>query len=78
MPEDTDQPQPIDPLTDGELIGLAEAAKLSGFSHGFLKIMAREGRLPAKKVGRDWLTTMAAVEVYKQNRAYVRKKNETS
>jgi len=77
MPEDTDQPQSIDLLTIGEIIGLTEAAKLSGFSHGYLKDIARSGRLQAKKVGRDWLTTMAAIEEYKRTRKFVAKAEET-
>jgi hypothetical protein len=63
-----------DPLTIGELISLAEAAKLSGFSHSLLKQMAEQGRLPAKKIARNWLTTLASVEEYKKTRSYVRKK----
>lgn len=38
---------PIDPLTVGELISLAEAAKLSGFS---IRDIAQRRRLKAKKI----------------------------
>jgi excisionase family DNA binding protein len=47
-----------------ELITLAEAARLYGFSHGYLRQLARRGRLRATKIGRDWLTTPADVEAY--------------
>jgi excisionase family DNA binding protein len=65
-----------DPLTIGELIGLAEAAQLSGLSPTYLRDIARNGRLKAKKVGRDWLTTLAAIEEYKDTRAHILKKEE--
>jgi hypothetical protein len=70
MPDDTDQANPLDSLTVGELISLAEAAELSGFSHSHLKEIAQSGRLRAKKIARNWLTTMAAVEEYKKNRSF--------
>jgi hypothetical protein len=66
MPDENEQPA-VDPLTVGELISLAEAAELSGFSHSYLKDIAGN-RLPAKRLGRYWYTTMAAVEYYKENR----------
>jgi hypothetical protein len=71
--EDNGQISPIDPLTVGELISLAEAAKRSGFSHSLFKQMAQNGRLPARKIGRNWVTTMESVAQYKRNRSYIRK-----
>jgi excisionase family DNA binding protein len=47
-----------------ELITLAEASKRYGLSPTYLRTIARAGRLKAQKVGRDWLTTPAAVEAY--------------
>ena len=70
MAEETNQsttPQP-DPLTIGELISLAEAAELSGFTPDFLKKLAQTGKLRARKIGRNWATTVASVEIYKANR----------
>jgi hypothetical protein len=46
------------------LISLAEAAEMYGFSHAYLRELARKGRLKAQKVGRDWVTTPADVGVY--------------
>jgi hypothetical protein len=66
--EDNGQTSPIDPLTIGELITLPEAAQLSGLSHDLLRDIARKGRLRAKKYGPMWLTTMAAIEEYKESR----------
>ncbi len=47
-----------------ELIGLSEAAKLSGLTHDHLRRIAREGKLKAVKVGRDWLITKEALNAY--------------
>ncbi len=68
MPDETEPVPSQDPLTIGELISLGEAAKLSGFSHVYLKDIAQSGRLRAKKIGRFWVTTLAAVEEYKETR----------
>jgi hypothetical protein len=70
MPEDNEQPTPIDPLTIGELISLAEASKLSGFSVSYLREIAQRGRLKAKKISTVWVTTSAAIEVYRHTRTH--------
>ena len=57
-----------DPLTIGELISLQEAAEYAGLSRDTLHNYARLGRLKAKKIGWQWLTTQAAVDVYLQSR----------
>lgn len=59
-----DQP---DPLT-GELLTLAEASKLSGIDPNALRALVHRGRLRAKKVGVQWLTTAAALEEYLTSR----------
>jgi hypothetical protein len=69
MPDDKDQSTPIDPLTSDELLSLAEAANLSGLSMNYLRTIAIKGRLRAKKIGRNWVTTMAAIEEYKNSRS---------
>ncbi len=52
-----------------ELISLTVAARLCGLSPDHLRRLAGRGDLRAKKIGRDWLTTMRAVEEYlAQNR----------
>jgi hypothetical protein len=68
MPDENDPTSPIDPLAIGELITLDKAAESSGFSHASLRKYAGQGKLKAKKMGRDWFTTLAAVEDYKKNR----------
>jgi hypothetical protein len=51
-------------LNSEELISLAEAAVISGLSPTHLNHLARTGGLMARKVGRNWVTTRAAVEDY--------------
>jgi len=47
-----------------QLIPLSQAAELSGITQSHLRLLARQGKLWAKKLGRDWLTTEAAVKKY--------------
>jgi len=69
MLEENELTHPIDLLTIGPLIGLTEAAEKSGYHAGFLRQAIKRGRLKAKKIASDWLTTMAAVEEYKNSRS---------
>lgn len=45
-------------------LSLREAAARSGLSASHLRLLARTGRLKARKLGRDWFTTEAAVVAY--------------
>ena len=47
-----------------ELISLAQAAKISGLSHGHLRLLAKQGKFWAIKIGRDWLTTEESILTY--------------
>jgi len=47
-----------------ELISLSEAAELSGFTTRHLRLLATNGEIWAKKLGRNWLTTAQAVQEY--------------
>ena len=67
MDNETNTPQ-TDPLTIGELISLQDAAEYAGLSRDTLHNYARLGRLRAKKIGWQWLTTRAAVDAYLQSR----------
>lgn len=51
-------------LAPTELISIAEAAKLTPYSAEYLSLLARQGRLPAIKIARNWLTTRKAVLWY--------------
>ena len=68
MPEENEQPSPIDPLTIGELISLTEAADLSNLNRDFLRQLVAKNRLRAKRMGHYWYTTMAAIQEYKNTR----------
>ena len=49
------------------LLSLKEAASRFPISERQLRHLARAGRLPATKVGRDWVTTAEAVAAYLAN-----------
>ncbi len=57
-------PQGNGPSDLDELISLTVAAELSGLSQSHLRLMARKGLLWGKKMGRDWFTTVRAVNEY--------------
>lgn len=40
-----------------ELLTLKEAAEFSPYSADYLNLLARKGKLKARKIGRDWLIT---------------------
>ncbi len=50
-----------------QLISLSEAASLSDLSAAHLRRLAEHGRLRARKIGRNWVTTAAAVADYLQD-----------
>ena len=51
-------------MENEELIPLSEAAVISGLTPRHLNHLARNGLLPARKIGRNWVTTQTAVEAY--------------
>ncbi len=42
---------------DLELLTLKEASQMSPYSADYLNLLARKGKLKARKIGRDWLIT---------------------
>ena len=54
-------------MDEERLISLKDAAALSGLSHSHLQLLARTGRLRARRMGRDWFTTEQAVADYLQD-----------
>jgi len=50
------------------LITLAEAARSSPYSADYLNLLVRRGKLPAKKIGRNWYTSEAALQWYLRKR----------
>jgi excisionase family DNA binding protein len=71
MADDTDNQEPVDPLTVGELITLQEAADYCQLQADSLQEYAKKGRLRAKKMGRFWVTTRAAVDEYLASRSAI-------
>ena len=45
-------------------ISLAEASQRTPYSQEYLSLRARQGKLQAKKIGRDWMTTDEWVKNY--------------
>lgn len=60
-------PQTVRPSVDEVWLPLREAAKLTPYSQEYLSLLARTGKLEAKKNGRNWVTTRQAVETYLQS-----------
>ncbi len=70
MPQEENPTTPIDPLNMGGLISLTEASEISGLGADYLRKIAETGRLKAKKIGRNWVTTSAAVTEYLESRNF--------
>lgn len=51
-------------LQQSELLSLKDAAELSPYSADYLNLLARKGKLKARKIGRDWLITKADLFEY--------------
>lgn len=74
MPESNLDPFPAanhsgdDPSNADKLISLRDAASLVGLSPDSLRRYALQGKLWARKIGRNWVTTIAAVEQYMSSR----------
>lgn len=47
-----------------QLISLADAAKLTGLSQGHLRLLAKQDKIWATKIGRNWVTTKETVQAY--------------
>lgn len=54
-------------VSDG-LVSLAEAASKVGLSPNSLRRYVLQGKLRARKVGRNWVTTLTAVKEYMNSR----------
>ncbi len=47
-----------------QLISLTEAAEISGFTDSYIRKLARSGKIWARKIGRNWVTTEDALNTY--------------
>jgi len=53
---------------DGDVLSVAEAAKTLGCSHVWVRVLARSGRLRARRAGRTWLIDRASLDAYRHHR----------
>ena len=51
-----------------DLLSLSQAAKAYGYSGDYLRRLAEKGRLQARKLGRNWLTTSDDMETFIESR----------
>ncbi len=51
-------------MDEGRLLSLKDAAARFDLSHSHLRLLARSGKLRARRLGRDWFTTEEAVAEY--------------
>ncbi|HEY8553537.1 MAG TPA: helix-turn-helix domain-containing protein [Burkholderiales bacterium] len=51
-----------------DLLTLSQAAEAYGFSADYLRRLAEKGRLRARKLGRNWLTTAQDMEAFIESR----------
>jgi Fic family protein len=56
------------PAKDDRWISLADAAQGMSYSQEYLSLLARTGKLRAKKQGRNWVTTKRAITEYEETR----------
>jgi len=49
-----------------ELLSLKDASELTPYSADYLNLLARKGKIRARKIGRDWLITRADLFNYIQ------------
>lgn len=49
-----------------EWLTTRSAAELSGYSIKYLRHLARQGRIEARKIGRDWLLNRDSLLAYKR------------
>jgi hypothetical protein len=63
MPRTTDHSEQEEPSLD-ELISLRKAAELSGLSASHLRLLVSRGDIWGQKIGRNWITTLEAVQNY--------------
>jgi len=54
-------------LMSEKYISLREATRYCPYSQDYLKLRARQGKLRAVKMGRNWFTTIEWLEIYKKN-----------
>lgn len=54
-----------EPVVSG-WVGTKEAAAITGYSEAWMRRLAKDGRIKARKVGRDWLLDLAELAAYQR------------
>ena len=54
----------MEAITQG-WVNIREAAQETGYSAVYVRLLARQGRIEAQKVGRDWLINRASLLAFK-------------
>lgn len=67
MPSSKLENNPDEPNLD-ELISIQVAADISGLSTSYIRVLVRNGMIWGKKLGRNWVTTNAAVSEYQAHK----------
>lgn len=57
------------PENENQYITLTKAAELTPYSQEYLSLLARQGKIACRKIGRNWYTTIKAIKIYLQERA---------
>jgi len=65
-PHTTKPDQAVEKSSSNALIPLRKAMKYCNYSQEYLSLRARQGKLKAVKIGRDWLTKKEWIEEYNQ------------
>ena len=63
MTKKTAEPTPLERRT-ADLISVAKAAEISGFSESYVRKLVSTGVIDGVKLGRNWLTTEEAIREY--------------
>jgi excisionase family DNA binding protein len=53
-----------EPSVNLELLSLKDASELTPYSADYLNLLARKGKIKARKIGRDWLITKSDLFAY--------------
>ncbi len=59
-------------VSDTDYISLKDATKYCNYSQDYLKLRARQGKLRAIKIGRNWVTTHKWIQYYLDGRVPIR------
>lgn len=54
--------------SDDEMLSLSEIAAKTPYSQEYLSLLARTGKIEAYKVGRNWVSSIRAIEDYRESR----------